>query len=91
MVDNKLNDNELEMITGGVYDTITDEMRQLMDRLVEQANYELYAKYPELIPGEPMPAKCIDYWNQSFQYYYSALTEEEKRMVHAYLELIQPE
>ena len=61
MVDIKVNDNELEMITGGVYDTITDEMRQLMDRLVEQANNDLYAKFPELIPREPLPAKCIDY------------------------------
>ena len=91
MMNNKLNDNELEMVTGGTYDTITDAMRRLANRLVYRANRDLYGKDCDLDEGSPLNSEQLTYWNDRFRYYFMELTEEERELVNAYFELIQNE
>lgn len=87
----ELTDNALEAVTGGACVPITEEAQQLVDRLILQANQELFAHYPDLNDMTHLTSGQIDYWNQWFGYYYSLLTEEEKRMVNAYLDLNRQE
>ena len=87
----ELTDNALEAVTGGACAPITEDAKQLVDRLVLQANQELFAHYPDLNDMTHLTSDQIDYWNQWFGYYYSLLTEEEKSMVNAYLDLNRQE
>ena len=87
----ELTDNALEAVTGGACVPITEDAKQLVDRLILQANRDLFARYPDLNDTTHLTSGQIDYWNQWFGYYYSLLTEEEKRMVNAYLDLNRQE
>ena len=87
----ELTDNALETVAGGAGVPITEDAKQLVDRLVLQANQELFAHYPDLNDMTHLTSGQIDYWNQWFGYYYSLLTEEEKSMVNAYLDLNRQE
>ena len=87
----ELTDNALEAVTGGACVPITEDAKQLVDRLVFRANRDLFAHYPDLNDTTSLTSGQIEYWNQRFSYYYSLLTEEEKRMVNAYLDLNRQE
>ena len=87
----ELTDNALETVAGGAGVPITEDAKQLVDRLVLQANRDLFARYPDLNDTTHLTSGQIDYWNQRFGYYYSLLTEEEKSMVNAYLDLNRQE
>ena len=87
----ELTEIALEMVTGGAGVPITEDAKQLVDRLVFRANRDLFARYPDLNDTTHLTSGQIEYWNQQFSYYYSLLTEEEKRMVNAYLDLNRQE
>ena len=87
----ELTDNALEAVAGGAGVPITEEAQQLVDRLILQANQDLFARYPDLNDTTNLTSGQIEYWNQRFGYYYSLLTEEEKSMVNAYLDLNRQE
>ena len=87
----EINEHELESVTGGAYDTITDEMRRLVNSLIRRADNDLYAHWPDISDHLNLTNEQINYWNQRYRIYYYALTEEEQRMVNAYIELSQKE
>ena len=87
----ELTDNALETVTGGAGVPISEDAKQLVDRLVFRANRDLFARYPDLNDTTHLTSGQIEYWNQRFGYYYSLLTEEEKSMVNAYLDLNRQE
>ena len=87
----EINERELESVTGGAYDTITDEMRRLVNSLIRRADNDLYAHWPDISDHSNLTDEQINYWNQRYRLYYNALTEEEQRMVNAYIELSMQE
>ena len=87
----EINEHELESVTGGVYDTITDEMKRLVNSLFERVYQDLFSNYADLTYDSKLTDEQITYWNQRYRIYYYALTEEEQRMVNAYIELSMQE
>ena len=87
----EINEHELESVTGGAYDTITDEMRRLVNSLIRRADYDLFKHFADISDHSNLTVEQINYWNQRYRLYYNALTEEEQRMVNAYIELSMQE
>ena len=87
----EINEHELESVTGGAYDTITDEMKRLVNSLIERVYQDLFSNYADLTYDSKLTDEQITYWNQRYRLYYCALTEEEQRMVNAYIELSMQE
>ena len=90
----EINEHELESVTGGAYDAITDEMRRLVNSLIRRADYDVFkhfADISDISDHSNLTDEQINYWNQRYRLYYNALTEEEQRMVNAYIELSMQE